>query len=175
MASETVFRARKFRVEQVHVPGSDGMDHDYQIVRVTGAAVILPLLSADEVVLIENRRIPVGKTLLELPAGMIDPPEAPEQTAARELIEETGYSAGKLEHLLTFLTTPGFCDERMFAYLATDLVQGDQRLEPTEKIKPVVMSYDAALAAIGSGEIIDAKTMVTLLHYDRFVRSGGVE
>ncbi|HSW46678.1 MAG TPA: NUDIX hydrolase, partial [Phycisphaerae bacterium] len=108
---ETILRARKFTViRRTYDHPSLGQVAREMVVH-PGAVTILPLLSAEEVVLIHNTRFTVGRELLELPAGTLDPPESPIDCAARELEEETGYVAGRLEPLCEFYTTPGFTDE----------------------------------------------------------------
>jgi ADP-ribose pyrophosphatase len=171
MAVRTLaFTARKFRVERLDVPAADGSTHTYEVVVHPGAAVILPLLADGRVVLIRNERPAVEAELLELPAGTLDPSEPAIECARRELTEETGYRAGRLEPLVSFYSTPGICNEHMHAFVATELTPGETEHEPTERIRVTPMEYAEALRAIGDGRIVDAKTMVTLLYYDRYVR-----
>jgi ADP-ribose pyrophosphatase len=135
-----------------------------------GAAVILPLLDDGSVVLIRNRRIATGQTLLELPAGTLEPPEPPIECARRELEEETGYRAARLVELLRFYSAPGFCNELLHAFVATGLTPGRTALEAGEQIETEPQPFEDALRAIRDGRIIDAKTIATLLYYDRFGR-----
>ena len=132
----------------------------------------MPILDDGRVVLISNCRFAVGQTLLELPAGMLDGGEPPIECAQRELCEETGYRAGRLEPLLSFFSTPGMCNEELYAFLATELVSGETSREPGERIENAPMRVEEALEAIGDGRIKDAKTIVTLLYYDRYIRDG---
>ena len=170
MAKRTLaFTGRRFRVERLDVPAADGSTHTYDIVVHSGAAVVLPLLADGRVVLIRNERPAVEAELLELPAGTLDPPEPAIECARRELTEETGYRAGRLEPLVSFYSTPGICNEHMHAFVATELTPGETEHEPTERIRVTPMEYADALRAIGDGRIVDAKTMVTLLYYDRYV------
>lgn len=168
-APAIVFEGKKFRVEQHDVPGRDGKARRYDLVVHPGAAVVLPILGDGQVVLIKNYRFAVGQDLLELPAGTIDRPEPPVECARRELAEETGYQAGKLEELVSFYSTPGFCTEHLHAFVATGLVSGARSLEPGERIRNTPMRYEEALRAIGDGRIADGKTIVTLLYYDAYV------
>jgi ADP-ribose pyrophosphatase len=101
--------------------------------------------------------------LLEVPAGTLNHGEAPEEGAARELEEELGYVAGCLEKLSEFFVSPGFCEEKMWIYLATDLRETTQRLEADEVIEVRRCSIQAALEMINDGEIEDAKTIIGLL------------
>jgi ADP-ribose pyrophosphatase len=107
----------------------------------------------------------VGETLWELPAGTLEPKEHPQETAARELIEEIGYEAGQLEFLTTFYTTPGFSNERMFAYVGKDLKFVGQDLDETEKITVEKRSWNEVLKMMANGEIHDGKTLTTLLFF----------
>jgi ADP-ribose pyrophosphatase len=130
-----------------------------------GAVVILPLLDEKNIVMIRNERFAVGETLWELPAGTLEPKEEPYITAQRELIEETGYKAGQCDLLTTFYTSPGICNERMFAYVAKDLTYVGQKLEETEKITVEIMDWKRIKEMIYSGEIYDGKTLTTLLFW----------
>lgn len=172
-AARIVYEGRKFRLEQREVADRTGNPRQYDLVVHLGSAVVLPILDDGRVVLISSYRFAVGQTLLELPAGTIDPPEAPEECARRELTEETGYRTGKLEPLLSFYSTPGICTERMHTFVARELVAGESAREVGERIENTLMEYEDALQAIKVGRIIDAKTIVALLYYDRYVRTRG--
>jgi ADP-ribose pyrophosphatase len=100
-----------------------------------GAVVVLPLLDADTIVMIRNFRPSVGATLLELPAGTLEADEPAEACAGRELIEETGYRAGRIEPLVDFYTSPGVLSERMFAFVARELSHVGQQLDEGEEIE----------------------------------------
>lgn len=133
------------------------------IVRHRGAVIILPLLADGRVVLIRNSRWVVGQSLVELPAGGLEAGEEPAAAALRECAEESGFTPEAVEHLGDFYTSPGFSDERMYAFVARGLEPGGQRLEPDEAIVVCPVQGSEALGMIDRGEIIDAKTIVTLL------------
>lgn len=135
-----------------------------------GAAVILPLVDADHVCLIRNHRVAVGETLIELPAGTLEPGEPPAATASRELCEETGYTAGKIQLLTSYYPSPGVMDERMYLFLATDLTPGPANLEAGEEIENLVVPMAQARQMVGSGEIQDGKTLAGLMWYWQFFR-----
>lgn len=168
--STLLHRGRKFNLELLTLPGPDGRPIRREVIRHPGAAVILPLLGsppAQRIVMIHNRRPaigpPPGKQLWELPAGTLEPPEPPEQCAARELIEETGYRAATLRPLGRFYTTPGMTDELMWAFIATGLEQIGQALEADEDLTVEAMEPRRVLAMMDRGDLLDAKTMLSLL------------
>ena len=125
--------------------------------------VILPVFSDDTIALVKQYRHPAVKYLLELPAGTLNDQEQPEVGAARELEEELGVVAGKLEKLAEFFVSPGFLNEKMWLYLANDLRETQQRLEDDEAIEIVRVSIERALQMITEREIEDAKTIIGLL------------
>ena len=131
---ELILEGARFNVHAMKLTGIDGKIYTREVIRHPGAVVLLPRLDPDTVVMIENTRATVGETLLELPAGTRESGEPVEETAHRELVEETGYRAGSLELLHQFYSAPGICDELMHLYLATDLVEGQHQREATEKI-----------------------------------------
>jgi ADP-ribose diphosphatase len=170
--SEVLLNASKFRVVRETVATPEGKRKTREIVRHPGACVILPLLDDGRVCLIRNWRVAVNQTLIELPAGTLEPPEPPEETAKRELIEETGYRAKKIELLHAFYLSPGILDEKMHLYLATGLSAGETAREEGEEIENFVVAWDEAIAMIFRREIQDAKTIVGLLWVDRTRREG---
>jgi ADP-ribose pyrophosphatase len=148
----------------------DGTAHPLVILRHPGAAVLLPWVDSRMLCMVRVRRRAVAQTLLELPAGTLDPDETPEACAARELQEETGYSAGNLELLRVFYPSPGILTERMYLYAATDLAPGPQRLDAGEQLQAELVPFDQALQWVLDGTIIDAKTMIGILLWDRLRR-----
>jgi len=173
---EHVFDGRRIDVYRVSVEGNDGQQHPRELVVHPGAVVVLPLVDAtpgkETVAMIRNTRFAVNQTLLELPAGTLEPPpETPGSCAKRELIEEAGYEAKCIEPLTEFYTTPGICDERMVAFLATELTHVGQQLEANEQITVEVMPLDEVLGLAQRGEIKDGKTLATLLFYTSFCRN----
>lgn len=167
-----VYSARKFQVERMRVPVA-GAVVDYDVVVHPGAAVVLPVLPDGRILLIRNRRVAVDAELLELPAGTLDPGEPPAVCAARELEEETGYTAAEVTPLIWFYASPGFCTEKMHLFVARGLSEGPARPEPGEQIRKAPMPLDDALAAISRGEICDGKSIVALLYFDRTRRAAG--
>ena len=113
-------------------------------------------------------RVAVGETLIELPAGTLDPGEDPAEAARRELIEETGYRAETIERLCEFFMSPGILNERMVVFVATGLQPGETALEAGEQIEPLLVTLPEALELVRNGEIRDAKSIAALLFYERF-------
>jgi len=160
---QVVYTGRLFSVAIRRGVDETGRAYEKEIVRHPGAVLIVPRLDDERVVMIRNHREAVDENLWELPAGKLEPGEPPIEAAGRELIEETGYRAGRLEKLTEFYTSPGFADELMHVYVATDLVPDEQRLEPGERITVEIVAVADALNMIRDGEIRDGKTIVGLL------------
>lgn len=160
-----LLKTKRFRVVRVSPEGLP----QREVVRHPGAVTILPVLNDGRICLIKNYRASVDQTLIELPAGTLEPEESPVQTAVRELTEETGFVAGNLRLLHQFYLSPGILDERMHLYLATDLTQGRPQRQPDERIENFLVKPDEALAMVHDQRIQDAKTIAGLLIYDRFV------
>ncbi len=154
-------RALKLRVDTVVLPG--GRVSSREIVEHSGAVAIVPLDSGMNVLMVRQYRKPVEQPLLEVPAGGLDEGEEPEACAHRELREETGYLAARMEALASFFTTPGFCDEVMHAFLATGLTPGVADPDEDENIEVVPVPLDRVLSMIQQGEIRDAKSIAALL------------
>ncbi|HEX5106734.1 MAG TPA: NUDIX hydrolase [Pirellulaceae bacterium] len=164
---QLLLQTSKFRVVREIQTTPGGKTKTREIVRHPGACVIVPLLDDGRVCLIRNYRIAVGQTLIELPAGTLEPPEPPHVTAERELIEETGYRAAKIGLLHAFYLSPGILDEKMHLYLATGLTSGETAREEGEEIENWLVPWDEAVGMIFGGQIQDAKTIVGLLWVDR--------
>lgn len=149
-----------FRVETLRWP-----DRERDVVRALGATGVLPLTAGGEVLLVRQLREAVGERLLEIPAGLHDVEgEPPEETARRELEEETGYRAGSIERLGRIHTSPGFVDEVCELFVATGCERAG---EPEEGIELVPLALDDAVAMVERGEITDSKTVAALLLADR--------
>lgn len=160
-----LLKGARFNVHRIMLTGDDGQLYQREVVRHPGAVVLLPILDDGRVVMIENTRPTVGETLLELPAGTREPEEEAVVTASRELIEETGYRAGKLELIHEFYSAPGICDELMHLYRATELVAGEPNREATESIVNRIATRDEIRQWIAAGSVRDAKTLVGLYAY----------
>jgi len=164
---EILLQVARFRVVREYQSTADGGRRAREIVRHPGAVVVLPLLDDGRVCLIRNYRISVRETLIELPAGTLEPGEPPIKNAEREMIEETGYRAAKIEPLHAFYLSPGILDERMHLFLATGLTLGETAREAGEEIENLIVPWEEAVGMVYNGQIQDAKTIVGLLYYDR--------
>ncbi len=134
-----------------------------EVVRHPGGAGVVPYFDDGTIALVSQYRHPTARYVLEIPAGKLDPGELPEQTAARELEEELGVVAGRMEQLSEFYSTPGFCAEKLWVFLATDLSETARSHEEDEIIEIVRLPFTRALEMIASREIEDAKTIIGLL------------
>lgn len=164
----TLHQGVRVTVRGVDLPRSGGGTHRREVVEAADAVVVLPLLDNGDVVLIRNERFAVGDTLWELPAGTVEPGESPDACAPRELEEETGYRADRVEKLAEFFPSPGFCTELLHAYRATGLTHVGQSLDDTEKITVQAVAWDRAMNMVRDNQIRDAKTIATLLYHQSF-------
>jgi len=157
-----LFKGVVVDLEQMEVKiGTKGW-HVFQVVRHPGGVGVLPLHDDGTVTLIRQLRPAVGRFLLEIPAGRLDPGEDPLRCGARELAEETGLLASCLESLGVLHPSPGIFDEQIHLFLATGLVQGDADPEHYEEIEVVRVPLEEALSMAVAGDITDSKTMVSL-------------
>jgi len=164
--SETeLHRGFRFTVNEVRYRAADGTEFDRQVVHHPGAVAVVPLHDDGSVTLVRQFRAAIDGDLLELPAGLRDVAgEADRRTAERELVEEAGLVADDLELLVTFLNSPGFCDESVSVFLATGLHEVDHDRQGIEEQHMTVerIPLDDALALIGEGVVTDAKTIIGL-------------
>jgi ADP-ribose diphosphatase len=162
LGSKEVFHGRVFSVTADSVLEGD-KTYQREVVRHPGSAAILPVFEDGTVALVRQYRHPAVRYLLEVCAGTLDDRERPEEAAARELEEELGLVAGKMELLSEFFVSPGYCEEKMWLYLATDLTETAQKLEEDEAVEVVRLPLSRALEMISDGEIEDAKTIIGLM------------
>jgi ADP-ribose diphosphatase len=155
----------RLRVRRERHTLPDGRRVSVEAVRVPAGVCILPLLDEDQVVLLRQYRPIVGAEIWELPAGTIEPGESPEACARRELIEEAGYDAGRLEPLGEMLADVGFTDDRVFMFVARDLRPVARGLESDEHIEVVLTPLAEAYRMVDAGEILDAGTLVALYRF----------
>lgn len=134
-----------------------------EIVEHVGAVGIVAITEEKEVILIKQFRKAIEKIMWEIPAGKLEKGENPKDCALRELKEETGYSAGNLKLIHKIYTSPGFCNQKVYIFLATDLTQGECDFDPGENIETYKLSLEKVNEMIQKNEIEDAKTIVGIL------------
>jgi ADP-ribose pyrophosphatase len=167
MSREIVHVGRKIRVAVDTMTTPDGRTVRRDVVLHPGAVVILPVLDADNVVLLRNHRFAIGETLWEVPAGTVEPNEPLEACARRELAEETGYTAAKWRSVGYLYASPGVMDEKLHLFIAEELTTGAAHPEPGEELQAVTVRLDEAIRMCLTGEIKDAKTITSLLLWER--------
>jgi ADP-ribose pyrophosphatase len=162
LASEEIFKGRIFEVA-IDTVREGELTYTREVVRHGGGASVVACFDDGTVALVRQYRHPTVRYVLELPAGKLEAGERPETCAARELEEELGIVAGRMEQLSEFFTTPGFCSEKLWVFLATDLTETATNTEDDEIIEIVRIPFRRALEMIASREIEDAKTIIGLL------------
>jgi ADP-ribose pyrophosphatase len=162
ISSQKVFSGRVFNVT-VDTVREGELTYQREVVHHHGSAVILPVFDDGTVALVRQYRHPAVRYLLEAPAGTLAEGERPHDGAARELQEELGLVAGRMEKLSEFFVSPGFCEEKMWVFLATELTEGKQQPEEDEVLETVRLPIAEALEMISSNEIQDAKTIIALM------------
>ena len=158
--SSIIFRGKVFDLKVDKIEYDSGNPGIREVAVHPGGAVVVPILDNGKIIMVKQFRYPLQRTILELPAGKLDKDEDPYVCAVRELEEETGYKAGKVEKLGAICTTPGFCTEILHIYLAKDLVSGNHNREEGEYGMEIYeYSFEEIQEKISKGEIIDAKTI----------------
>jgi ADP-ribose pyrophosphatase len=161
--SKQVFNGNLLKVYSDEVELPNGHKAGREIIRHPGAVAIVPILNDGRIVMVRQYRYPIADTLLEIPAGKLDPGEKPTDCAVRELSEETGYVAHTLKKLTAIVTTPGFTDEVIHLYLAKDLEMTKQHTDEDEFINLEMYTKEELRVMIDNGSLSDAKTLVGLM------------
>jgi ADP-ribose pyrophosphatase len=172
-SSRRLYTGRVINVDVDTVRFPNGSTGELEMVRHSGASAVLPFLTDPDgddpqVLLIKQYRYAADEFIYEIPAGRLDDGEDPVDCARRELREETGCTAARIEHVYTFYTTPGFTDERIHAFMATGLTRGEVAHEKDEFLSLETVTLSRALELIKTGELKDAKTALTLLYVAGF-------
>lgn len=165
MKSERIYDGKilNLRVDTVELP--DKKYSKREIVEHPGAVAIIAINENKEMIMIRQYRKAIDKILLEIPAGKLELNEEPIESAKRELKEETGYTADKIEYVMEFYTSPGFNNEKIYLFLAQGLTEGEQELEVGEYIDVEKYSLDELMKMIKLGEIVDSKTIIGISYY----------
>ena len=171
---ERVFSGKLVKVNRLDVTLPDGRPAMREAIRHPGASAIVPVDAEGNVTLVRQFRAPIGRVLLEIPAGKLDHTgEDRAEAAKRELREETGLSAGKWTHLTDIVTTPGFCDEVISIYLAEELTRGETDPDEDEFLNIVKMPLSELTERVMRGEIADSKTIIGALMAQKLLKEDG--
>lgn len=154
----------KLQVDDVILP--DGKEAKREIVRHSGAVAVIPITKEGKIVLVEQYRKPLDKSIIEIPAGKLEQGESPESTALRELEEETGYTTKKLSYVTSFYTSPGFADEIIYLYFTDELEELTQKVQGDEDefIEIIEVTLEEANAFVKEQRIHDSKTNYAILY-----------
>lgn len=174
LATRRIYTGRVLNLDMDQVRFPNGSVGELEIIRHSGASAIVPFLTDPkgedpQILLLRQYRYAAEEVLYEVPAGRLDPGEDPADCARRELMEETGCTAARIEHLYTMYTTPGFTDEKIHVYMATGLERGPTGHEADEFITVETVTLSEALELIKKGEIKDAKTALSIFYAAGFV------
>jgi ADP-ribose pyrophosphatase len=172
VSSKRAMRTPIFDVMEERAVGPGGLKLQRRIVRHPGAVAVLARNAGGEILLVRQFRLAVRQRLWELPAGKLEPGERPLRAAKRELAEETGCRATSWRKLLELYPSPGFCDERLVAYFAERITEGEPAPEPYELIEKKWFSWEETMAMVDRHVIRDGKTLAALLYFDRLGQKG---
>ena len=172
VSGEQVFDGKLLKVYRDVVRLPDGSQGAREYIRHPGAVAIVPLFDDGRVLLERQYRYPQRREFIEIPAGKLEPDEPHLDTAKRELLEETGYTAGEWTRLGVVHTAIAYTDEAIELYLARKLTQGERKLDDGEFLELVTVPFDETIGMIRDGRITDVKTVAALLWVDRFVKKG---
>ena len=162
ISTEEIYKGKVFDLYEAKIREGE-IEYKREILKHHGSAVIVPVFADKSVALVRQYRHAAEKFLLEIPAGTLEKDESPETGARRELEEEIGFTAEKIEKLTEFYVSPGFLTEKMFVFLATDLTETAQNLDDDEVISIERFSFPSLFEKIRNGEIEDAKTIAGLI------------
>ena len=167
----TIHQGKVFELIRENVTLENGTTTDVEFIEHPGATAVIPFLDDKRIVLLKQYRHALKKTIWEVPAGTLDPREEIISCAKRELIEETGYSAGQWHRLGEITPVPGYSNERIHIFLATGLQPADQNLDEDEVIEVQAVDFLKAIEMIGDGEIQDAKSIAGLFFASQWLKS----
>jgi ADP-ribose pyrophosphatase len=160
---KTIHKGSVYELVSENITLDNGVTADIGFIHHPGATAIVPMLDDTHIILINQYRHALRKFIWEIPAGTLNPRETAITCARRELIEETGYSARKFKQLAEITPVPGYSDERIYIYLATDLDPAEQSLDSDEILNVHTLKFEEALNMIRNGEIQDSKTISGLI------------
>lgn len=169
MKSDKLYEGKllNLRVDTVELPNKKYSKRE--VVEHPGGVAVIPITEDNCIVLVKQYRKAVERFLLEIPAGKLELNEEPRQTAQRELKEETGFEARKLEYLLEFYTSPGFSNEKIYLFLASDLIEGETNPDAGEFVEVEKYSINDLIKMVERGEIIDSKTIIGINYAKKYL------
>ena len=165
LSSQRLFEGRVINLRRDEAELENGARAFREVVEHPGGVAVLAITGQDEVLFVRQFRYPMGRVLLELPAGKLEKGEDPALCGMRELEEETGFAADELKPLGQFYPTPGYTNEVLYIFLAQTLTPGRQKLDADEFLSVIAIPFEKALQMCLQGEIEDAKTLIALLKY----------
>ncbi len=166
LSEEPAWRGKILDVRSLEVELPNGRRTGRDIVRHPGASAVVALTETGKIVLVRQYRTAIDRVTVEIPAGKLDPGEDPEECARRELLEETGFAAGRISYLTTIATSVGFCDELIHIYMATGLTFKGANPDDDEFVNVDLVPLHELIDAVLDGKIEDAKTVVGALACD---------
>lgn len=170
ISTEHIFEGKIIKVDVLKVELPDGKEATREVVSHPGASAVIPISSQGEVYMVTQYRKPIEKVSLEIPAGKLDPGEDPKACALRELKEETGLEAGKIKHVISVHSTPGFCNEVLHIYAATELKEGQSCADDDEFISAEKLPIKKLVGMVLDHQITDAKTVIGILIADKIIK-----
>ena len=169
--SENIFKGKLLDVRKDKVTLPNNKIGFREWINHPGAACIIPLLSENKIILVKQYRYPIREETIEIPAGKIDSGEDPGKCAYRELEEETGYKAKKLTLLTSFYPAIGFANEKIWIYLAKNLVKSNSNTDKDEFVETISVDLNIALDMVAQGMIKDSKTIIGLMWLDKYLKN----
>ncbi len=169
ISSEEIFDGVAVHLVKDEILLPNGNKGIREVVRHPGAVCVIPVTDEGEVIFVNQFRYAIGRVTIEVPAGKLEKGEDPTEAALRELSEETGITAGKIESLGAIYTSPAIIDEIIYMYIATDLKQGEQHLDEDEFVNVVKMPLSEAVDMVMHGKIMDAKTEAIVLKAEKYL------
>lgn len=164
--TDKIFEGHVFDIKVDQIEYDSGNKGVREVIMHNGGAVVLPITKEGKVVFVKQYRYPFDEFMYELPAGKLEKNEDPEKCATRELTEETGYTSDKVSYLGRIYTSPGFCDEILYIYLAEDLIPGEHNREEGEDgMEMFELTMEEVDKMIADGKIVDGKSISGLYYY----------
>jgi ADP-ribose pyrophosphatase len=162
LSSKEIYTGKVIKVIKDQVELSNGLKKTREVVKHPGGVVVAAFTDDNKILFVKQYRYPIKQELIELPAGKLEYGENPDEAIKRELIEECGYTAKRWERLACAVSTPGFCDEKLYLYKAEELVKGEREIEEGELLENITFTPEEAMEMIRQQKITDLKTIALL-------------